>query len=194
LLRFSTGLVGQQVRLSWAAEPGARYRIEKSSDLSLGGWAQVSLVEATTAQGTWVDPEKTTVKSFYRITKPQPEVFSLEPPVVSNAGGEILVRGQLLPPGSSLVLDFDGQSLSFPLVAVVGQPGVWRASISGGGLAGIAAARIVDSNGVTIAPVNQTIQVTQNGLALDGPPSLPPSSLYTSSGPLAGGLKINSQN
>ncbi len=175
LLEFSTGLVGQQVRLRWVAEPGARYRIEKSSDLSDGGWQEVALVETSTAQAVWVDPVKTTVKLFYRITRPQAEVFSLEPPVISVAGGEILIRGQLLPPGSFLVFEIDRKTFSFPLEPVAGQPGMWRASISGGVVAGIViAARIVESNGTTICPVPQTIEITATGFATDAPPWLPP--------------------
>ncbi len=176
LIEFATGLVGKQVRLTWVSEPGAQYRIEKSSDLA-GSWAQVALVDAAATQAEWLDPEKRVQKGFYRISKPQPQVFSLEPPVISSLGGDIFVRGQALPPGAMLRLDTD-PPIFLNLEPVPGQPGVWRASLSPGAVGGITggaiAGRIVDANGVTICPVDQTIQITADGFAADAPPSLPP--------------------
>ncbi len=184
LLEITSGLPGTQVRLSWTSGEGVRYPIEKSTDLGgggggAGGWLKIALVEATGSAALWVDPEPTTTKAFYRIVQPEAEVFSLEPPVVSPLGGEILVHGQLLPPGSMLVLEIDGQPVSFPLEPVVGQPGVWRAIISGGAVAGgiaggVVAGRIADAKGVTICPIPQTVEITANGFAADAPPWLPP--------------------
>ena len=177
LVEFTAGLAGRQVVLTWLTVEGVKYRIETSSTLAAGGaggWKQVALVEATAGETSWTDPEATTTKNFYRITQPVAEVFSLEPPVISAAGGEIVIRGQLLPLGSFLVFEIDGQTFSFPLEPVAGQPGVWRASITAGAIAAIVvSARIVDSNGITVTLVPQTIEITPDGYASDGPPALP---------------------
>ena len=80
LLEIASGLPGKQVRLTWLAEAGVKYRIEKSTNLETGGpegWHQVALVEATSTDGVLLDPEPTTTKAFYRVAQPVPEVFSI---------------------------------------------------------------------------------------------------------------------
>ena len=37
-IEFATGLPGKQVRLSWPANRGHRYHVERSEDLSPGSW------------------------------------------------------------------------------------------------------------------------------------------------------------
>ena len=174
-LEFASGLPGKQVRLSWAAEAGVRYRIEKST--SLGTWKQIAVVDASATNAVWLDPEPTTQKAFYRVVQPQPEVFSISFPLLTSAGGELRLHGQCIPPGSSLVLTGEaGSEISVPLVGDPAELGVWVASILGGALPGgsVLSARVVDATGATIALIGQQVTVTATGLALDGPPSLPP--------------------
>ncbi len=182
-IHFTQGLQGKQVCLRWVAQPGVQYVVQKSASLAVmgspGGFATVALVTAESAACQWVDPEAAATKAFYRIEIPGPQVFALEPAVISTTGGDIFVRGQCLPAGSFLALEIPGQAPIFvPLVPVAGQPGLWRASvggIAGGVVAGIViAARVTDSDGTTVALVNQTIEVTETGYASDAPPWLPP--------------------
>ncbi len=182
LLELASGLPGKQVRLTWVAVPGARYRIEKSSTLLTGGpggWAQVALVETATTDGLWLDPEPTVEKSFYRIMQPVGEVFAISPTVLGESGGVLIVEGQAIAGGSFLVLEIDGVGpLQFELVALGG--GRWQADVTGSFTPGasVTAVRIVNS-GATVVTLNQPLTVTLTGLALDGFASLPPGAPVT---------------
>ena len=175
LLEIASGLPGKQVRLTWLAEPGVRYRIEKSSDLGTGGaWSQVALVKATSTAGGWLDPEPTSTRCFYRIMQPVAEVVSISPPLLSPDGGVLVVEGQSIPPGSSLVLNVDGQ---LAMVALNGTgTGLWNAVVTGQFAPGasVTTVGIVDGTGVTIVTLDQPLTVSATGLALDGIPTMPP--------------------
>jgi YD repeat-containing protein len=195
-IQFTQGLLGKQVCLQWDAQPGVQYLVQKSTALgaqgSPGGFAQVALVTAEGATCQWVEPEAATTKGFYRIEIPGAQVFALEPPTIAPTGGDIFVRGQCLPTGSFLVLEIPGQApVSVPLEPVAGQPGLWKASISSGGIIGIAigsviGTRVVDTNGTTVALVDQTLEVTETGYAADAPPWLPPGVPDALSNPIPG--------
>lgn len=178
LLEFSSGLPGKQVRLSWAGTVGARYAIEKSTTLASGGsggWTQVDLVVATGPDAVWLDPVATTTKAFYRVSQPLAEVFSISPPVLSANGGALVVHGQCIPAGSFLVIQIPGQApILVPLSSL--ENGEWQALVSGSfSLGGQATAvRIQDGNGVTLVTLNQPLEITATGRALDSPGSLPP--------------------
>ena len=175
LLEIASGLPGKQVRLTWLAELGVHYRIEKSSDLGTGGsWSQVALVKATSASGRWLDPEPTSKRCFYRIMQPMAEVVSISPPLLSPDGGVLVVEGQSIPPGSSLVLNVDGQ---LAMVALNGTgTGLWNAVVTGQFAPGasVTTVGIVDGTGVTIVTLDQPLTVSATGLALDGIPTMPP--------------------
>ena len=182
LLEITSGLPGNQVRLSWRATVGQSYRIERSTTLTsadAGSWTQLALVKASGTECVWLDPEPTTQKAFYRLTLPQADVFSISQPLLSPTGGELLVRGQAIPTGSLLVLEIDGtppSPLSVPLKDLGG--GVWQASVAHPFVPGgsVISALIVDANGNTLATLNLPLTVTPTGRALDSPPSLPPAS------------------
>lgn len=175
LLEIASGLPGKQVRLTWPAEAGVRYRIERST--TLGTWSQLALVEAPGRQATWLDPEPTGTRAFYRVSQPQAEVFTVSPTVLSTTGGVLRIHGQLIPAGSFLLLSIEGQpDLMVPLIPDALEPGVWTATLSGVALpeGAFVSARVVDGAGTTIVPIGSPLGVTLNGLALDGPASLPP--------------------
>lgn len=177
-LEFSSGLPGKQVRLSWAAQAGGRYAVEKSTTLAsggAGGWEQVAMVEASGTDAVWLDPVATTTKVFYRIMQPLAEVFSISPPVLSTSGGALVVHGQCIPAGSFLVIQIPGQAPILVPLSSLGS-GEWQALVGGTFAAGdeAAAVSIQDGNGVTLVTLNQPLEITQTGLAVDGPPSLPP--------------------
>ena len=180
LLEIASGLPGKQVRLTWTAEPGVHYRIEKSSDLGTGGaWSQVALVKATSAAGGWLDPEPTSTRCFYRIMQPVAEVVSISPPLLSPDGGVLVVEGQSIPPGNSLVLNVGGQLIQ---VALNGTgAGLWNAVVTGQFVPGasVTVVGIVDGTGAAIVTLNQPLTVTATGLALDGIPTLPPGAPMT---------------
>ena len=193
LLEFASGLPGKQVRLTWPAETGVRYRIERSTSLGgggggAGGWKQIALVEATSTEGAWLDPEPTTEKSFYRIVQPQPEVFSIPEPVLQPLGGDLLIHGQSIPENSKLVLIVDGVPREFPLTAMGG--GIWRAAaLLGGALPGgsiLSAIAVRDPNGTDIVTLNIPITITETGRATDSPPALPPAAPLAASNPIPG--------
>jgi len=171
---FTSGLAGNQVRLTWVALPGTKYRTGKSSP-GLDGFSQVALVEPTTVEGSWIDPVATVEKAFYRTDLPGTEVSDITPPLLSPTGGELIVHGQGIPAGSSLVLEIEGG----PPISVALLPngaGVWQAQVTGMIVPGsqVTAVLIVDASGATLVSLNMPITVTANGLAWDGPPSLPP--------------------
>ncbi len=175
LLEISSGLPGKQVRLTWPAQAGVRYRIERSETMEAGTWKQVALVEASGAEGLWLDPQATVMNSFYRILQPAPEVFGINLPVLTSIGGNLRLQGQLLPPGSYLVLEVDGQP---PVIVPLDNQGngEWEALVSGSFAVGsrVIATRVQDVNGVLIATVNQPIAITLNGRADDAAPGEPP--------------------
>ena len=178
LLEIASGLPGKQVRLSWPAVVGQRYRVERSTTLASGnggGWEQLATVDATGTQCVWLDCEPTVAKAFYRVTQPQAEVFAISPPLLSPTGGVLLLRGQAIPPGSLLVVESDGQAaLEVPLEDLGG--GVWRANVAAPFVPGgsVISARIVAASGTTLVTLNQPLTVTATGRAADSPPSLPP--------------------
>jgi YD repeat-containing protein len=184
-IEFTTTAVGDRLCLSWHAEPGVQYVVERASKLGAGGGAggfkSVAVVTADGTSCTWVDPEPRMPPVFYRLVMPQAEVLALEPPVLSVNGGTILVRGQRLPAGAQLMLSITGQAPVFvTLVPVVGQPDLWRAEVAAGAVAGIVvgaiyAASIVSAGGEPVCPVSQTVEVTETGFASDAPARVPPS-------------------
>jgi len=174
LLEFTSGLPGRQVRLSWPAEAGLRYRIERSNDLA-GDWRQVALVEATAAEGVWRDPEPTAERAFYRVVQPQAEVFSISPPLLSPLGGNLWIHGQCLPAGSVLVLEVDGVPMEVPIMVLAGlYHANATANFNPGGR--VVATAIRDALGATLVSLNQPIEVTATGRATDSPPGSPPAS------------------
>lgn len=176
MIEFALGLPGKQVKLSWVAVPGLRYRVEKSSDLgaSGGGWKRVALVDATGPNLEWRDPEAVTERCFYRVTQPGPEVFSIEPPVLAADGGTLAVQGQCLPAGSVLELrDAAGHLAgSFPLVEETA--GRWLAAVTGVFPPGEWFAATVAVPGGTPPGTTVPVLVTSSGFATDSPGSLPP--------------------
>jgi YD repeat-containing protein len=178
LLRFAAGLPGKQVRLTWPAEPGVRYRIERSSGLGGGGtagshWEQVALVTVAGPEGEWLDPEPVTTKAFYRIVQPQPEVFDIPEPVLGPAGGVLVVEGQCLPADSSLVLTVDGVALEFPLENQ--GDGTWQATISGAFVPGAhaIATAVNGPGGATLVALSTPVFFTHNGRLIDSPGAPP---------------------
>ena len=137
-IQSTQGLVGKQVCLQWVAQPGVQYVVQKSASLTVtgtpGGTGPYKRVALVTAGGTtcqWIDPETPGAKAFYRIEIPAPQVFSLEPPILSSTGGDIFLRAQLLPPGSFLALEIPGQSPVFVAApSTSGHPALRRTKIA----------------------------------------------------------------
>ena len=110
-LEFTAGLAGDRTRLTWETEPGARYRIERSSGLGTSPgdtWEVVDIVTASGSATSWVDPELPGSRAFYRIVLPSAEVSQLHPPLLGPSGGTIVVEGQGFPAGAQLLITFDG--------------------------------------------------------------------------------------
>ena len=120
------------------AQPGVQYVVQKSASLTVtgtpGGTGPYKRVALVTAGGTtcqWIDPETPGAKAFYRIEIPAPQVFSLEPPILSSTGGDIFLSSQLLPPGSFLALEIPGQSPVFVAApSTSGHPALRRTKIA----------------------------------------------------------------
>ncbi len=183
-LQFSTGLAGGQNRLTWPAQAGTRYRIRSSGDLSSGtgggGWRDRALVEAEGTSGMWLDPEPASPRAFYQVEPPQPEVFSVEPAVLSP-GAVLVIAGQCLPPGSVVVFDIEGiPPVTAPII--VGPDGRMTVTLpafdiipppdSGIG-PHVTLARIVGPGGATVCLIGQTFEAAASGFADDAPPVMP---------------------
>jgi YD repeat-containing protein len=182
LLEFASGLPGQQVRLSWPAEAGLRYRIERST--SLGVWSQVALVEARSSAAVWLDPEPTSQRAFYRVIQPQAEVFSISPPLLSSLGGDLVIHGQCLPAGSVLVLEVDGVPMEIPLESLGVALFNARTAANFNPGARVVATAVKNALGNTLVSLNQPIEVTATGRATDAPPGLPPAAPFSASRPV----------
>lgn len=172
LLQFASGLPGQQVRLSWPAQAGLRYRIERSTALG-GDWQQVALVEARSPAAVWLDPEPTAARAFYRVVQPQAEVFSISPPLLSPLGGDLWIHGQCLPAGSVLVLEVNGVPMEVPVFGLVALYNA-RAAANFNPGDHVVATAIKDALGATLVSLNQPLEVTATGRATDSPPASPP--------------------
>lgn len=170
-MSFSRGLAGEQVRLTWTAQPGVRYRISKTTGLD--DWKERALVETQGTNGSWQDVEPSGGRAFFRIEPPQAEVFSVEPAVISP-GGELLVRAQCLPPGAALAIEMEGMPMI--TVPLTPQPdGTYRAVLPAFSMpAVVTSVRVVGAGGQPIVTVNQTFEVTTSGRASDAPPVEPP--------------------
>lgn len=118
------------MKLTWSPQSNVRYRVEKSTSLSVNGegaWSTRALVEG----GEWLDPEPQDTRAFYRVPAPQPEVFSVYPTVLGPAGTTLIIEGQCLRAGSTLVFEIEGgPPVSVPLQP--GAPGSYRALVGGG--------------------------------------------------------------
>ena len=102
VIQSTTGLAGERMKLVWSPQSNVRYRVEKSTSLSPegeGAWSTRALVEG----GEWLDPELPGPRAFYRVPAAAPEVFAVVPAVLGPAGGILIIEGQCLPAGSSLV-------------------------------------------------------------------------------------------
>jgi YD repeat-containing protein len=179
VLEITEGLPGTQARLSWPSEPGARYRVERSPDLSPGSFRPIATIDASATTTHWRDSEPLKDRMFYRVMKPMPEVFSFEPAVFPASGGLIHVHGSGLPPGARLRFEVTGVGVFvLPLTPV--SPGVWAASIPGGLPPGgeVASAFVTDSTGTVNVSAEitstLTLEVSEDGRASDGPAGLPP--------------------
>lgn len=178
VLEITEGLPGTQARLSWPSEPGARYRVERSPDLSPGSFRPIATIDATDITAHWRDTEPTAERMFYRVMKPVPEVFSFEPAVFPTTGGLVHVHGSGLPAGALLRFEVAGVGVFLrPLIPV--SPGVWAVSIPGGLPAGgeVSSLTVTDEDAVTvIAEITSslTIEISEDGRASDGPLGLPP--------------------
>lgn len=169
------GLSGTQAQVSWPAGPGLRYRVEKSADLSPGGWISQALVDTAGTQGVWLDPAPLGDRGFYRISGPEAEVFFVNPPLLSISGGAIYLHGQCIPAGSSLLLDIEGTG---PVVAALEDlgGGLWRAIVSGSFTPGaeVLSAELIDDFGISVLVLDDPIEITLTGRASDAPGMSPP--------------------
>ncbi len=173
-IRFTTGLSGQQTQLTWEAIPGAHYRIRSSTTLA-ETWRDRAVVVAEGTDGSWMDPEPSGVRAFYKIDLPQPEVFSVSPAVIAN-GSTLIIKAQCLPAGCSIVFDFGGvPPVSVSALLEPDGPGQYRVISLNGLPPGepIIRGRIVDALGATVVLIGQTFEVTPSGFASDSPPSKP---------------------
>jgi YD repeat-containing protein len=180
LLEFAIGLPGKQVKLTWPTQPGLRYHVEKSATLgaaggtSGGGWTRVAVLDATGPSLEWRDPQALTERCFYRVTIPQPEVFSLEPAVLGPTGGTVQVHAQCLPTDSVLELLNDAGTVvgSFALTEV--SAGLYRSTVTGAFPPGSFFTARVASPGTTPLGSGVPLAVSMSGFASDAPASLPP--------------------
>ena len=180
-MQFSTGLAGGQNKLTWSAQPGARYRIRSSPALSADSWRDRSLVETEGTSGSWLDPEPAGTRAFYQVEPPLAEVFMVEPAVLSP-GGVLVITGQCLPAGVSVVFEIEGiPPVTAPIIT--GPDGRMTVTlpafnlmvppVSGLGPL-VKRARVVGPGGGTVCVIGQTFEATLSGFASDAPPVLPP--------------------
>lgn len=177
-VQFQTGLAGNQVVLTWLAQPGARYRIRSSTTLT-NPWRDRDVVVAEGTNASWMDPEATGAKAFYQIDIPQAQVFTVEPAVISP-GGVLVLTGQSIPPGSSVVFEIEGMAdVSAPIV--VGPDGRMTVTLptfgvvaGPGGGPHVKRAYVVAPGGATVCGIGQTFAATLSGFATDSPPVMPP--------------------
>ena len=177
-LQFTTGLAGSQNKLTWTTQPGARHRIFSSDGLS--SWSARALVEAEGITAMWIDPTPAATRMFYQVEPAQAEVFSVEPAVLAP-GAVLVITGQCLPAGSSVVFEIEGipdvtapiiigpdgrMTVTLPAFDLITQPG------SGLG-PHVKRATVVGQGGALVVVIGQTFEATPSGFANDSPPVMP---------------------
>lgn len=161
--------------LTWPAGPG-NYLVQSSTDLSdPAAWTTEDVVSQTTVGPLkWMAPEALQFQKFYRLILPQPQIFSVEPAVISpGAPVDLYITGQGL--GTNLALLVNGVlqtnvvfSSSTSAVAPAftpDVPGTYELRLVSGGIAGI----VVASCTVLCAD-----PLVSPELVLQGPPSTEP--------------------
>ncbi len=101
----SVGTNSEGVRtftLEWDATPGTLYRLQSRSGLeSNAPWSTFDLMVATNEKATYrVTPDKMEAgaegirREFFQVLQPQPEIFGIEPALISSNGGTVYLFGQ----------------------------------------------------------------------------------------------------
>ncbi|MEY2407490.1 MAG: hypothetical protein QOF48_160 [Verrucomicrobiota bacterium] len=102
-----SGSIGHQTpELSWTAQPGAFYMVQCRTNLASGSsWIAVEPVSSSSNVARWKAPELNSSSErtrFYQLVAPTPDIFSIEPSVVSTAGGVLNIVGQCLSAGGTV--------------------------------------------------------------------------------------------
>ena len=164
--------------LTWNSETGAVYKIQSRVSLDASTpWVTEDAVLATGTTASWTAPGSLQQAMFYQLLLPQPEIFSVEPAVVTpGVTTDFYVVGQRFP--TNAVLRINGVTKSNAVVTsstlitapafTPDLPGTYQFQLVVSGL-------VVSTFTVTAAdPLAHPEQVLQ------GPPTEPPASPTTS--------------
>ena len=97
--------------LNWTSVPGAIYKVQSRDALNaVTPWSTIDVVQPPGPVGVFkLTPDKTEAGAegirrsrFFQLALPQPEIFRVEPAVLSTEGGEIYVIGQCLSSNGTL--------------------------------------------------------------------------------------------
>ncbi len=180
--------LGPVAVLSWSSTPGASYKVQFRTALSgAAAWQDFDVVTATGATSSAEVPlsllgTSNPSQGFFRLVLPQPAIATIEPALLSTAGGELYVGGQCFAPGDLVRIggvDYVPMLIGHTLARVFLPAGLAAGSYL------IAIVR----GGDVIATLDHALTIT-NGLALEtlDPPSLPPGApVITRSGMLPEG-------
>lgn len=178
--------VQSRFELSWPAVADAVYRVQMAVDLAgtPGEWKTIDVIRAPSSSlgpVKWLAPEALTSRAFYRLSGPDPEIFSVEPAWVdsSDPNAALYLVGQCLPTNATVLIN--GESFA----ATRDSSGALRVSLLGGALPGGAiissAIRVIDKTTSNII-AEWTVQsplvygTEMNAEQLQGPPNEPPAS------------------
>ena len=112
-LQIKVAGAGEQrtTELNWTSVPGAIYKVQSRDALNaVTPWSTIDVVQPPGTAGVFkLTPDKMEAGAegvrrsrFFQLALPQPEIFRVEPAVLSTEGGEIYVLGQCLTTNGTL--------------------------------------------------------------------------------------------
>jgi YD repeat-containing protein len=84
------------INLTWDALSDGVYLVQSKTNLENAVWKTEEPVRSSIGPIKWMAPEALERSKFYRLVLPQPDIFGVEPSVISTQGGTIYLLGQQL--------------------------------------------------------------------------------------------------
>ncbi|MDB6066227.1 MAG: wapA, partial [Pedosphaera sp.] len=85
----------QSAFLQWTAASDGIYKVQSNTNLDGSSpWITEEPVQANVGPIRWMAPESIEKSKYYRLLLPQPDIFSVEPALLTTSGGTVYLIGQ----------------------------------------------------------------------------------------------------